>query len=149
MDTKIVEKHGWLPYSKVGKKAADALFYVVQHSNIEGMKKYLPVIKKEAAKGEASKKGAAMMEDRILMNSGKKQVYGTQAMSFNKKGQAKPRLFIWPIEDVKNVNKRRKEIGFKSTIEEQAKNMGADFDPNEPLPDVKFSAPKKKKKSKK
>lgn len=135
----IIEQYGWLPKSKVGKKAAAALFYVVQHSNVKAMEKYLPIMKLMAKKGESFPKGVAMMEDRILTNNGKKQIYGTQVVNRNQ-GGAKSVYFVWPIEDVKNVNKRRKEVGFTTTIEEYAKEMEAIYDPNEPLP-----SPQKKK----
>ncbi|OJJ15866.1 hypothetical protein BKI52_36720 [marine bacterium AO1-C] len=133
--TALLDQYGWLPYSKVGQMAGDAQFLVIQHSSLEMMQKYLPMMKKMAAKDEASKYNVALMEDRVLMNLGKKQVYGSQARSLFKKGQTKSRLFIWPIKDVKNVNKRRKAMGFTRTVEQQAKDMGADFDPNEPLPE--------------
>lgn len=65
------------------------------------------------------------------MFQGKKQIYGTQAASWVRPegGQV-----IWPIEDVENVNKRRKEVGFTTTIEENAKRLGAEYNPNEQLP---------------
>jgi hypothetical protein len=31
--------------------------------------------------------------------------------------------FVWPIKDPKNVNKRRKKIGFDDTVEENAKRL--------------------------
>jgi len=132
--TALLDKYGWLPYSKVGQMAGDAQFLVIQHAHLKMMQKYLPMMKKMAAQGEASTYNVALMEDRVLMNLGKKQLYGSQTKSLFKKGQTKGRLFIWPIEDVQNVNKRRKAMGFTRTIEQQAKDMGAEFDPNEPLP---------------
>lgn len=138
----IIEQYGWLPKSKVGTKAAKALFYVIQHSNVKAMEKYLPMMKQMAKKGESFPKGVAMMEDRILSDQGKKQIYGTQLSNRNQRG-TKSVYFVWLIEDVKNVNKRRKEVGFTTTIEEYAKEMDAIYNPNEPLP------PPQKKKTKK
>ncbi len=132
--TVLLDQYGWMPYSKVGQVAGDAQFLVIQHSSLKMMQKYLPMMKKAAAQGEASSYNVALMEDRVLMNLGKKQIYGSQTRSLFKKGQTKARLFIWPIADVQNVNKRRKAMGFDRTIEQQAKDMGAEFDPNEPLP---------------
>ncbi len=127
----IIEQYGWLPKSKVGEKAASAMFYVVQHSSLETIEKYLPQMEALAKQGEASATDAARMRDRLLMFQGKKQIYGTQAASWVRPegGQV-----IWPIEDVENVNKRRKEIGFTTTVEENAKQLGAKYDPNEQLP---------------
>lgn len=127
----IVEQYGWLPKSKVGDKAASAIFYVVQHSSLETIDKYLPLMETLAKQGEASSTDAAKMRDRLLMFQGKKQLYGSQAASWVRPegGQV-----IWPIEDVENVNKRRKEVGFKTTVEENAKQLGAEYNPDEQLP---------------
>lgn len=127
----IIEQYGWLPKSKVGEKASSAVFYVVQHSDLETIEKYLPQMEALAQQGEASATDAAKMRDRLLMFQGKKQIYGTQAASWvrTEGGQV-----IWPIDDVENVNKRRKEVGFTTTVEENAKQLEADYDPNEQLP---------------
>lgn len=130
----ILEQHGWLPRSKVGDKAAKAIFYVVQHSNLATIEKYLPQMEQLAKHGEASATDAAKMRDRLLMFQGKKQIYGTQTAGWVR---AEGGQVIWPIEDVKNVNKRRKEVGFTTTVEEDAKRLGAQFDPNEELPKKK------------
>lgn len=130
----ILEKHGWLPKSKVGDKAAKAIFYVVQHSNLATIEKYLPQMEELAKRGEASATDAAMMRDRLLSFQGKKQIYGTQAVNFLRPEAGS---VIWPIEDVENVNIRRKEVGFTTSIEEYAKQFGADYDPNEELPKKK------------
>ncbi|MDO6391639.1 hypothetical protein Q4E40_16005 [Pontibacter sp. BT731] len=127
----IIEQYGWLPKSKIGEKAASAIFYVVQHSNTETIEKYLPQMEELAKKGEASATDAAKMRDRLLMFQGKKQLYGTQAASWVR---PEGNQVIWPIEDVENVNKRRKEVGFTATVEENAERLRAEFDPNEELP---------------
>lgn len=127
----IIEKYGWLPKSKIGEKAASAIFYVVQHSNTETIEKYLPQMEALAKKGEASATDAAKMRDRLLMFQGKKQIYGTQAASWVR---PEGKQVIWPIEDVENVNKRRKQVGFTTTVEENAQKLSAEYDPNEVLP---------------
>lgn len=123
----ILDKYGCLPQSKIGKKAADGLFYVIQHSSNEKLEHYFPLFKEMAAKGEANKVNVAKMEDRILTNQGKKQIYGTQAYFRGNEGR------IWPIEDPANVNKRRKEAGFELTVEENAKSLNAIYNPNDTL----------------
>jgi hypothetical protein len=127
----ILEQHGWLPKSKIGEKAASAIFYVVQHSNTATIEKYLPQMEALAKQGEASATDAAKMRDRLLMFQGKKQIYGTQAA-----GWVRPEggHVIWPIEDVEHVNDRRKEVGFTTTVDEYAKQLGAAYDPKEELP---------------
>ena len=125
----ILQQYGWLPKSKVGQKASDAIFFVVQHSNAALMKQYLPVLQELAQQKEASSIAAAMMEDRLLMWEGKKQVYGTQGY-----GTLTRATFIWPIRDPAKVNQLRKQAGFDQTLEEYAKQLNATYDPNEKLP---------------
>ena len=55
------------------------------------------------------------MEDRMLMNSGKPQIYGTQVYSITREG-AKMN-YIWPVDDPDKLNGRRASVGL-STIEE-------------------------------
>lgn len=127
----ILEQHGWLPKSKIGDKAASAIFYVVQHSNTATIEKYLPQMEELAKQEEASATDAAKMRDRLLMFQGKKQIYGTQAAN---SARLNGGYVIWPIEDAANVNKRRKKVGFTTTVEEVAMQLGAEYDPNEELP---------------
>ncbi len=130
----ILEKYGWIEQSKIGEKAADGIFYIVQHSDVELMEKYFPQMKALAERGEASKVLTAMMEDRLLMWKGKKQRYGTQATTGLRPDKT---LAVWPIEDPLQVNALRKKAGFPTTVEENAKGMNADYDPNEKLPSPK------------
>lgn len=131
----ILEKYGWIEQSKIGEKAAEAIFYVVQHTDLEFIEKYFSQFKNLAARGEASTSRCATMEDRILMWKGKKQIYGTQAYSNNLSGGKK--IFIWPVEDPSQVNELRKRAGFTTTVEENASRLNAEYDPNEKLPSVK------------
>lgn len=127
----MIEQYGWLPKSKIGNKAASAIFYVVQHSSLGTIEKYLPQMEELAKQGEASATDAAKMRDRLLMFKGEKQIYGTQSANWVRPEGG---YVIWPIEDVEHVNKRRREVGFTTTIEEYAKQLRVEFDPNEQLP---------------
>ena len=49
------------------------------------------------------------MEDRMLMNSGKPQKYGTQAYSLVEDG--KTVIYIWPVEDSDKLDALRKSVG--------------------------------------
>ncbi|MEK6783559.1 MAG: DUF6624 domain-containing protein [Bacteroidota bacterium] len=127
----VLEKCGWLGCSSVGTKASDALFYVVQHSELWMMQKYFPSLKDMASKGEAKMQHAAMMEDRILMDMGLKQKYGTQAY---RGAETNGKFIIWPVEEPNKVNLMRRIVGLKGTVDEYANEMGATFDPNQPVP---------------
>jgi hypothetical protein len=125
----IISQYGYPGKSLVGEPTNQSAWYVIQHSNKIGQ--YLPMIKKAGKEKEIPFTLAAMMEDRFLMNSGQEQIYGTQGAGeffINKNGKEDFVNFIWPIKNEKNVNKLRKETGFKNTIEENAKDLfGKDF----------------------
>lgn len=125
----IIAQYGYPGKTLVGEPTNQAAWYVIQHSTKIG--KYLPLIKEAGKKKEIPFTWVAMMEDRYLMQEDKEQIYGTQGkgeMTKDKNGKQVFVNFVWPVKDLKNVNKRRKEAGFDSTIEENAKRMyGQDF----------------------
>ncbi|WP_367221552.1 DUF6624 domain-containing protein [Marinilabilia sp.] len=127
----ILEKYGWIPQSKIGEKASDAIFYVIQHSSIELMEKYFWQLDSLALLGEASRKNAAMMEDRLLMGKGLKQIYGSQATTNLRPDKS---LVIWPVSQPDKVDSLRKSVGFELSVLENADRIGAVFNPNEELP---------------
>ncbi len=127
----ILEKYGWIEKSKIGEKASEAIFYTVQHSDLAFLEKHFPQFKKRAAEGEANPSLCAMMEDRLLMWKGEKQIYGSQATSSLRPDK---KYAIWPIENPAEVNTLRKKVGFPTTVEENAKRLNAEYNPDEKLP---------------
>lgn len=126
----IIKQFGYPGLSLVGPKTNEAAYYVIQHST--KIDTYLQLIKKTADKKEIEYTLYAMMLDRSLMYKGKEQIYGTQGKGLqilNKEtGTKEFKTVIWPIKDVADVNKRRKKAGFKSTVEEYAKqSLGIDY----------------------
>jgi len=105
-----IRKHGWPRLSDVGKEASRAAWLIVQHSDrdIAFQKKCLELMRQAVAHGEASAEDLAYLEDRVLVNTGKWQLYGTQFYK-DSKGTYKER----PIKDRKNLAKRRKEAGMQ------------------------------------
>lgn len=128
----IIDKFGLLPKSKIGDKASEAIFFVIQHSNIDLMEKYFPAYDSLSRIGEANRKHAALMEDRLLMWKGLKQKYGTQAFSNENTNN---KMVIWPISEPNKVDSLRKIVGFQNTIKEYAEDLGAIYDPNLKLPE--------------
>ena len=100
---KIVKKYGWLTYDLVGFTAAKGAWLLVQHADhdVEFQKKCLELMKEAVRKNQASKEDLAYLTDRVFVNTGKPQLYGTQ---FGKKNPI-------PIKDKKNLDKRRVEMG--------------------------------------
>jgi hypothetical protein len=116
---KVFVKYGYPGKSLVDTPANESAWYIIQHS--QKIQQYLPMMKKAAEQKELSFHLYAMMLDRELMNSGKEQIYGTQLTCRGLKG--KNSCFVWPIKDAATVNKRRKEAGFTSTVEQNAQRL--------------------------
>jgi hypothetical protein len=118
----IIKQHGWPGKSLVGEDGARVAFLILQHADSAMLEKYFPLLKEAAAKGEASPAHAAMMEDRILTNQGKKQIYGTQLHTVEGK------LELYPIEDEENVDARRAAVGLPP-LSEYVKHFGLEYKP--------------------
>ena len=125
----IIARYGYPGKSLVGEPTNTAAFYVIQHS--DKIEKYYPIIEKAGKSGELPFKYAAMMLDRKLTGELKPQVYGTQLVfrriTNPKTGTPENFTYVLPIEDAENVNKRRKEAGFDTTVEENAKRFGIEY----------------------
>ena len=123
----ILKQYGYPGKTLVGVPTNEAAWYVVQHS--PDIDQYLPLIKKAASGSELPFYLYAQMLDRQLMRDGKEQRYGTQAMGYNvlnpQTGRREAQVpFVWPIADAARVNERRKKAGFKTTVEQNAANLG-------------------------
>ena len=126
----ILKQYGYPGKALVGEPTNEAAWYVIQHS--DDINRYLPLIKKAAEKSQLPFYLYAQMLDRQLMRDGKEQRYGTQAFGYNvlnpKTGrrEAQP-PFVWPIRDAAGVNERRKKAGFKTSVEQNAANLGIQY----------------------
>jgi hypothetical protein len=109
----IVDRYGWLGVNKVGAKANETIFLIVQHADSVIMQKYFPLLAKSYELGESPGKFYAMMLDRILTDKGQKQIFGTQIQMRKENGE----FVLFPIEDESNVDALRKKVGLKSLAE--------------------------------
>lgn len=111
--SRILDKYGWISYDTIGFKANQALFLVIQHSDSTTQEKYLPLLKQAVKENKAFGHDLALLEDRVLIKRGNKQLYGSQIQcdSTGKK------CWILPIEDEINVDKRRAEVGLQPLAE--------------------------------
>jgi hypothetical protein len=121
----IIELYGFPTIQMVGNFAAFQSYDILHHSI--SLKKYYPEVKKAYLKKGVDPELYAMMTDRYLLLKGKKQIYGTQFRSggtkYNKRYPGS--CILSPVKNIKELNKRRLEMGM-STIEEyveQNKNM--------------------------
>lgn len=117
---KIFNKYGFPGYDLAGKEGSFDFWLITQHSdhNPEFQQKILEKMKIEVEKGNADSRNYGLLVDRVKLNTGQAQVYGTQ-VSYNMEiCQAFPKN----LADSVNVNQRRKEIGLEP-IEEYLNEM--------------------------
>jgi hypothetical protein len=105
--TDILDKHGWLGADKIGEKANDALFLVIQHSDLRVQQKYLPKMRDAVKRGSAKNNQLALLEDRVAIGEGKQQIYGSQ-IGFDMKTN---KTYVLPLIDPDNVDRRRAKVG--------------------------------------
>ncbi|MCU0390905.1 MAG: hypothetical protein MUE81_07290 [Thermoflexibacter sp.] len=118
----IIDRYGWLGKSQVGDLGNQTLFLVIQHAALTIQERYLPLLKNSVNIDESNAYDLVLMEDRILVSQGKKQLYGSQV-----RRNPQTNLYeVLPIEDEKNVDKRRKKIGLES-LAEYLKGFGIDY----------------------
>lgn len=107
--TSLLDKYGWMGSYDIGNEANTALWLVIQHSDLNTQKKYLPKVRRAVKENKAQASHLALLEDRILVREGKKQIYGSQLETDSVTGKYK----LAPIEDESSVNKRRAQVGLE------------------------------------
>jgi len=105
--SRILDTYGWP--SGLSDAANKAIFLVIDHSDLKTMNKYIGLFRDAVEKGYLSMNDLVTMEDRMLMNAGKPQKYGTQAYSLVEDG--KTVIYIWPVEDPDRLDALRKSVG--------------------------------------
>ena len=126
---KIIAKYGYPGKTLVGEPTNEAVWYVIQHTG--KIAQYFPLIEKAGVNNEIDFTKVAMMQDRLLTSQGKEQIYGTQGAGrriINKEtGKEQYFRYILPIKNPEGVNELRKNAGFTSTVEENAKRLGIEY----------------------
>lgn len=117
----ILAQYGWLGIDEVGEKANAAIFMVIQHADTTTQGTYLPIMEAAVKNGKAKPDDLALLEDRVLCQRGKRQLYGSQVRQ-NKTG----RYEFFPIADEANVDKRRASVGLEP-LEQYARNFDIDY----------------------
>lgn len=103
----VVAEHGWPGQAAVGQDGATAAWLLVQHAdrNPEFQRQCLEQMQQSVAAGEASASNLAYLTDRVRVNAGQPQVYGTQC---SRVGGV---VVSAEIEDAPQVDARRAAVG--------------------------------------
>ena len=113
----IIEKCGMPTLNEVNQEQMNAIWLGLQHTENKYRVKYFPLIEKAVKNGDLSKEQYALMKDRILMDEGKPQIFGSQI----KNGK------LYDLEEPETVNERRQEMGLEP-IEDYLKRFDITFD---------------------
>jgi hypothetical protein len=112
----IKELDGWPCITKIGTEACDAAWLLAQHADVqpEFQQQCLEMMK-AAPEGEVKLRHIAYLEDRVRVNFGRPQVYGTQ---FSSVGNI---LRVRPIEDENRLEARRRSMSLEPFAENMAR----------------------------
>ena len=103
----ILDKYGWLGADIIGGQGNSTLFLVIQHSDQATQEKYLPMMREAVKNGKAQGSSLALLEDRVALGQGKRQIYGSQIG----RDPLTQLYYVSPLIDPDNVDKRRAEVG--------------------------------------
>lgn len=117
---RIVNEIGYPNYDEVGIESSHNFWLLTQHqdSHFQFQDSVLILMKVDVNKGKASAENYAYLLDRVKVNTGQLQVYGTQMELNSTHSSYQPKA----VEDKKNLNTRRKSMGL-TTIEEYIQLM--------------------------
>ncbi len=117
----LLNDYDWIDRKRFGKRVSMAAWLIVQHADgdVELQSLALSRMEPYLKNGGIDKSNYAFLWDRVAVNSGQKQRYGTQPTW---ECTAEGNLTLQPLEDPENVNKRRKKMGMGS-VEKSLANM--------------------------
>ena len=102
----LIGELGWIDATRFGVAASDAAFLIVQHTaDLRLMRTALPHIEADVRAGRLDGQNYTLMFDRLQLNLGYKQRYGSQI------GIVDGERVLMPCEDIERVDEFRAEMG--------------------------------------
>jgi hypothetical protein len=120
--SEIVKTSGWPDRTLVGDDGAHAAWLVLQHAPQATQAEMLPLVRAAVAKHEARSSDLALLEDRVLADQGKPQLYGSQLEYPDAGGLPTPK----PIDNAACVDVRRAAVGLEP-ISDYLRRFGVDY----------------------
>ena len=108
----ILTRSGWVGPDQVGGQASMTLFLIVQHADLATQKTYLPMMRSAVKRKTAEPSALALLEDRVALGEGRKQLYGSQIGTDNA-----GKSFVRPLIDPDHVDQRRARMGLEPMAE--------------------------------
>jgi hypothetical protein len=113
---RLLEQHGWFVISRFGKQADLHAWLLTQHadSDVAFQKHVLTMLEPLVDQGETDPQNYAYLYDRIAMNEGRPQRFGTQGDCVG------PRWQPLPLDDEGRVDEFRARVGLPPIAEYEA-----------------------------
>lgn len=113
---RLVRRDGWPGISVAGADGAHAAWLLAQHADRlpEVQRMFLGAMREAVERGDAERKDLAYLEDRVRVNAGRPQLYGTQY------GVTEAGFGPRPIEDPGRLDERRAAVGLQPMAEYDA-----------------------------
>ena len=107
----LISEHGWPVEDIVGKDGSEAAWLIAQHAigEPEFQRMALSLLQAAAANRTIPAWHAAYLEDRVAMQEGRPQRFGTQWMDDPRDGLIRP----WSLAEPENANALRASVGLE------------------------------------
>ena len=106
-----------LPKGVENEKQINIIWLVIQHSKAEYRKRYISYFVEANEAGAIDAGSIALMKDRMAMDDGKPQIYGSQLIGDN----------LYNLRDASTVDQRRASVGLDS-LKEYLARFGVSFE---------------------
>ena len=110
----VLARIGWFDISRYGAEASQAAWLIVQHSDHDPgwQRQVLAELAPRVTRGDMQRTYYAYLVDRVAVNAGRPQTYGTQGRC-----RGRGELELLPVVDRDNLDRRRAEMGLESVAE--------------------------------
>ena len=103
---KIFSQYGWPSRELAGKRAGVILVKALMHAPVDIKKKYLPLLRDAVAARKVYWEALPALEDRIAIEEGRRQKYGTQVAT-DERGV----YYLLPVENCDSLESWRRKAG--------------------------------------
>lgn len=106
----VLARIGWFDVSRYGAEASQAAWLIVQHSDHDPawQRQVLADLAPRVARGDMQRSWYAYLVDRVAVNAGRPQTYGTQARC-----NGRETFVMQPVADPEGLERRRAEMGLE------------------------------------
>ena len=117
----IVADVGWPGRALVGDEGADHAWLIAQHADhqLDSQRLFLDALREAVENGDAPARHLAYLTDRVAMNEGRPQRFGTQVADV-RDGEPVP----WPVENLDSIDELRAQMGLPALSEYLARWRG-------------------------